>query len=272
MLNDISKQDILIYDGSCHISYDFFTKNIKTKKNINNNELSEIINKIDKNKSYTQIVIGSLYDPYPKIEKEKELTRNTLKYLISKKLGVTIITSSRLLLRDIDLLNEINKYSKVKIFVKIPSLNEYDLKNFVYETKEDILNLLENLSKTEFDISIYNAPVLPYINDDIDTLFNIVNLISKYKIDRLLSFRTGVILKDEDKDGFYLLLDEKYSGLRRKYESMRETDYVIKSPKEEMVLKYLNNLCKEYNIIYDIEKNLEYMYSYTKKYIQMSLF
>ena len=66
---------------------------------------------------------GSMCDPYMPLEQEVQLTRKSLEIIERYEFGVTLITKSDLVLRDLDLLKKINQ--KTKAVVQI-TLTTYD--------------------------------------------------------------------------------------------------------------------------------------------------
>lgn len=83
--------------------------NIKVKK-----DALLILERELRNKKKTGVVgIGSMSDPYNPLESNLELTRESLKLIKKYGFGVSIDTKSDLIVRDIDLLKEINKNNDV---------------------------------------------------------------------------------------------------------------------------------------------------------------
>ncbi|MCR6640020.1 MAG: hypothetical protein NVV82_13800 [Sporocytophaga sp.] len=62
-----------------------------------------------KKQQYGFIVVSSATDPYLKIEEQYQLTRQALKLIAHYKFPVHIITKSDLVIRDFDILHEIDK-------------------------------------------------------------------------------------------------------------------------------------------------------------------
>ena len=63
--------------------------------------------------------MGSMSDPYNPLEKKLELTRTALKLFLKYAFGTSIITKSDLIIRDLDLLKEINKHHSVLVNITI---------------------------------------------------------------------------------------------------------------------------------------------------------
>ncbi len=73
--------------------------------------ISDVLQKQLKSSKYKdeQIYIGTVTDPYQPIEEKYELTRNILKVSLNHKNPVSILTKSDMVLRDIDLLKQLEK-------------------------------------------------------------------------------------------------------------------------------------------------------------------
>ena len=73
------------------------------------NSLSILEQELSKKKEKGVIGIGSMSDTYNPLEKVYKITRGALKLIATYNFGVSIDTKSDLILRDINLLKEINK-------------------------------------------------------------------------------------------------------------------------------------------------------------------
>lgn len=130
--------------------------------------------------------VGATYEPYYDIESDYQLVTNTIKSLIDNSFPLIIITSQHLILKDLELLKELNKKSKVWVSFKI---DHYDLtlldaieefshcgikvgiiakSSFIFESEEELLNRFLNDAKAKGVDFIIPAMVLSesYVNDD----------------------------------------------------------------------------------------------------------
>ena len=121
----IYQHDVNIYRGCEHgclycyalYSHDYledekFYDHIYYKENI-----VEILEKEISKKSWQKKIInfGSVSDSYQPCEKKLELMRDVLKLMIKYQNPVNISTKSTLILRDLDLINELSKVAMVNI-------------------------------------------------------------------------------------------------------------------------------------------------------------
>ena len=70
------------------------------------------------------IAMGTNTDPYQPIEREHRITRSILEVLLRFQHPVTIVTKSHLVLRDLDLLQELAKQRLCYVMVSLTTLDE----------------------------------------------------------------------------------------------------------------------------------------------------
>jgi len=151
-----------------------FFNNIYIKTNVAE-ELDKQLSKLSwKNEI---IAIGTVTDSYQPIEKKQELMPEVLEVLIKHKNPAIISTKSNLILRDLDLINELSEINFVNIAVSISSLDwniQQDLEpNAAFS--EDRLRTLEIIrAQTNASTGLHFMPIIPYLTDSyehIETMF-----------------------------------------------------------------------------------------------------
>jgi DNA repair photolyase len=91
-----------------------------------------------------------------------------LEVLVNFRHPVGIITKNSLILRDIDLLQELAKFNLVHVMVSITSLRE-DLRLKMEPrtaTAKNRLRVIEQLSKAGVPVGVMTAPIIPGLNSD----------------------------------------------------------------------------------------------------------
>ncbi len=267
LLNE--KNELNTYIGDNGLYFNPNNKSLNYLSSISPINLSGLDGELKKHER-SQIVLGAQYDPYPLIESDLKITRQALTLCDMHKCGVTIFTKSKLILNDIDLLASISKHSKVCVMIKMYTTNDKDMKNIDNTTFEEKLEILASLSKLEIRVGFAVEPILPYLNDDINTMDGIINLATNYKLDYFLFRGASIIINNKNKEAVYHALDDNYFGLRRKYDSIRGESYVIESPKTKMLLSYIDGSLTGSKILYDSETILKNIYSYERKHKQLS--
>lgn len=112
------------------------------------------------------ITLSGNTDCYQPIEAQLKITRSLLQVMLEYKNPVGIITKNSLVLRDIDLLQELARYNLVHVMVSITSLSE-ELRLAMEPrtvTARKRLHLIEQLSKHRIPVGVMTAPIIPGLN------------------------------------------------------------------------------------------------------------
>lgn len=141
-----------------------FESKIMVKMNI-----VELLTKAFQKKGYQPlpIMLSGNTDCYQPAEREYKLTRSMLETLLKHRHPVSIITKNALILRDLDLLQELSKLNLVHVSMSITSLNE-DLRMLMEPrtaTYRRRVQVVRELSKAGIPVNVMIAPLVPSIND-----------------------------------------------------------------------------------------------------------
>jgi DNA repair photolyase len=113
------------------------------------------------------IHIGASTDPYQPIEREHRITRALLEVLWRFRHPFTITTKSHLVLRDLDLLQELAKENLCYVMVSLTTLDE-DLKRGLEPRAPSPaarLKAIAGLAKAGVPVGVLAAPMIPALND-----------------------------------------------------------------------------------------------------------
>ncbi|MBQ1849249.1 MAG: radical SAM protein, partial [Lachnospiraceae bacterium] len=139
---------------------------------------------------------GSMSDPYMHCEEELQLTRRCLEIILKHGFGLAIQTKSDRILRDIDLLSEINQSAKCVVQM---TLTTYDddlckiLEPNVCNTKRRI-EVLEEMQKRGIPTIVWLTPILPFINDTEENVTAILNECVRVGVKGVIDFGMGLTL------------------------------------------------------------------------------
>jgi len=113
------------------------------------------------------IAMGTNTDPYQPLEKERRITRSLLKVLLKYEHPVTILTKSRLVVRDLDLLAPMAEKGLVKVGLSVTSLDRKlsRLMEPRASTPQRRLDAIRLLSDAGVHTSVMFAPLIPALND-----------------------------------------------------------------------------------------------------------
>lgn len=125
------------------------------------------------------IMLSGNTDCYQPTERKLQLTRQLLEVFLKYKHPVGIVTKNILLLRDLDLLKELNRYNLVSIAVSINTLDDQLRKKL--EPRASSINkrlqLIEKLAKENIPVTVLAAPIIPGLNDS--DIFKLVKKVSE---------------------------------------------------------------------------------------------
>jgi DNA repair photolyase len=115
----------------------------------------------------TAISLSGNTDPYQPAERQFKLTRQILKICLEYRNPVAITTKNALLLRDIDVLQELQKHNLVQVFTSITATDEklrlqLEPRTSTYADRFRIIELLSNFN---IPVGVLNSPIIPGIND-----------------------------------------------------------------------------------------------------------
>ena len=113
------------------------------------------------------IALGINTDGYQPLEKRLGITRSILTVLAHCRHPVTIVTKSALIVRDIDLLEELAKDGLVSVSLSITSLTN-DIKRTLEPrtaSPQARLRVIEQLAQAGIPVGVMVAPVIPAITD-----------------------------------------------------------------------------------------------------------
>lgn len=113
------------------------------------------------------ITLGANTDPYQPVEKTHRITRQILEVLQRFSHPVSIITKGNLILRDIDILQEMARDHLCSVAISITTLDR-DLKRVMEPraaSAEARLHCIERLREAGVPVSVLLAPVIPALTD-----------------------------------------------------------------------------------------------------------
>ena len=217
---------------------------------------------------------GAMSDPYMHCEEKLELTRRCLEIINRYEFGASVLTKSDRVLRDIDLLDEINQ--KTKAVVQM-TLTTYDdklcsiLEPNVCNTKRRI-DVLEEMQKRGIPTCVWMTPILPYINDNEENIQSILEECVRVGVKGIICYDMGLTLREGDREYYYQALDKHFPGMKERYIKNYGNAYQLPSPNSDKLMKLFKLYCKEHGIISDPDKCFYSIADMPEKNVQLSLF
>ena len=217
---------------------------------------------------------GSMCDPYLPVEKELKLTRNCLELINRYGFGAAVLTKSDLILRDIDLLSEINENAKTIVQITMTTFDDKLCRIIEPNvcTTSRRFEILAEMKKKNIPTIAWLTPFLPYINDTDENLAGLLDYCAEAGVKGIICFGIGLTLRDGNREYYYSALDKHFPGLSKKYKKEFGYSYECTSQNNSRLMRKLTEFCNKYGIMCNIDQCFEYMKEFPSKYEQLSFF
>ena len=195
---------------------------------------------------------GGVCDAYQPIELEVENTLKILRVIEKYKYPVNIATKSKLITRDLDILNRIANDTWCTVGFSITTMND-DLALFLEPYSSSPKERLESLKKIKnkapnVQVGTYFMPIVPFLEDNDENLESVIKKSKEAGADFIL-FAPGLTLRDAQAEFFIKKLKtSEYSHVVKpllnlyKGQMVPPKDYVYK------MHRTLLALCQKYKI------------------------
>lgn len=215
---------------------------------------------------------GSMSDPYMHCEEQLKLTRKCLEIIYKYGFGAAIQTKSDRILRDIDLLEEINRRAKSVVQITLTTWDKQlcqIIEPNVCNTQRRI-EVLEAMREREIPTVVWLTPILPFINDTEENILAILNACAQVKVKGIICFDMGLTLREGDREYYYAALDRHFPGLKEKYISTYGDAYEIPSLQSTRLMNLFTTFCRDHGILYRPNECFDYLHQFPEKYQQIS--
>ena len=229
---------------------DEFERFIYVKVNADKALEKQIIVPKWKNSRNKLINLGTVTDPYQKIDEHYEITRKILETLYKHENPVTITTKSDLVIRDIDILKKLGPLTDV-VF-SIPSLDQTFLDKIEKRAAsiENRLKAIECLKKAGITVGVLMIPIFPYINDSEKDLENIAKTLADYKVDYVIPDILN--LRGDSKHKVSKFIEENYPELSESYNGLyvrgKDSLYVDKDYQKKIFDYLMKDVLRKYKL------------------------
>lgn len=215
---------------------------------VKENALELLEKELYKKRTKATIGFGSMNDPYMPIEKDLELTRRALLIIAKYRFPVHIITKSNLIVRDIDLLQKISlTYCCVSITITTPD----DTISQQIEPDAPVSSIrfgaIKELNKNGIYCGLALMPVLPYLTDKKEHIFDLVKM-AKNADAKFILFAPAVTLREGQREYFYEKLKKINPQLKEIYEGKAGNNYVFSPINVKELSNVFYEACKKFNI------------------------
>ena len=217
---------------------------------------------------------GAMCDPYMHCEESLGYTRKCLEIIDKYDCGVAIQTKSARILRDIDLLEKINRHSKAVVQITLTTYDE-NLCRIIepnVSTTKQRYEVLKECQRRGIPTVVWLCPILPYINDTEENLRGILGYCFDAGVIGIINFGFGVTMRSGNREYFYGKLDEHFTGMKERYIKRFGDAYECPSDNSARLWNILRQECQAHGVMQNPGEIFAYMSEYPTVNKQMSLF
>ncbi|QSI04715.1 SPL family radical SAM protein [Treponema pedis] len=222
---------------------------------------------IKKKKKSCMIGTGSMSDPYLNSEKDLNIMRSCLQLIYDYGFGISVLTKSDLILRDLDLLKKINKKTKCVVQMTLTTYDEALCKIIepnVCTTKRrfEVLNILK---EEGIPTVVWFTPILPFINDTEENITGILDYCIKAGVFGIIFFGIGLTLREGNREYFYKNLDKSFPGIKEKYIKLYGSSYIVNSPDNTRLSNLFFKICSRNGIVCNNDEIFKFINTFEEK-------
>lgn len=214
---------------------------------------------------------GAMSDPYNPFEEKELLTRHALELISAYNFGITVITKSSLIARDIDIYMEIAEHSPVLCKMTVTTADD-ELCRLIepnVSVSSERFDTLAEMSDSGLFTGITLMPVLPFIEDSEENILKIVRTAHECGV-RCIYPAFGMTLRNNQRDYYLGKLEEIFpgQGLKMRYIRTFGERYECVSPRAKRLWEIFSAECDRLGILY---KMREIISAYKRGYGDMQL-
>jgi len=238
-------------------------EDIEVKKNA-----LELLEKALKSKRQRCMIgTGAMTDPYIPPEMELKMMRRSLELILQYGFGVAVQTKSDRILRDIDLLTQINSRTKAVVQMTLTTHDEAlcrILEPNVSTTKQRVDTLLQ-FRDAGVPTVVWLSPILPFLNDTRENIESILESCIRAGVKGIICFGMGLTLREGNREYFYRQLDRHFPGLKGRYIREFGNRYEINSPRNRELMGLFHRYCEKAGIMHDVNGIFRYLHQFEEK-------
>ena len=254
-----------IYCDSRSLCYqmDHVFEDIEVKENA----LELLEQALKRKRKRCMIGTGAMTDPYLPLEEKLCLTRGALELIRRYGFGATVLTKSDAILRDLDLLADINRQAKAVVQM---TLTTYDdrlcriLEPGVCVTSQRIA-ALKAFRDAGVPTIVWLDPILPFLNDTRENINGILDACIDAGVKGVLCFNMGLTLRSGNREYFYAQLDRHFPGLKERYIRTYGNQYEINSPRNAELMALFHRRCEQNGMLHDVGAVFQYLHEFPEE-------
>ena len=196
---------------------------------------------------------GAMSDPYNPFERELLLSRHALELCDAFGFGTAIAMKSDLLVRDMDVLQSIARYSPVLLKITVTTADDHLAAKIEpgVSSPSQRLAMIGKLSRAGLYTGILLMPVLPFIEDNQENVGEIIRRAEDAGA-RFIYPAFGMTLRGNQRAWYYQKLEELFpgEGLAAAYGKKYGESYQCVSPRAKKLWEYFASQCEKRQIAY----------------------
>lgn len=239
-----------------------------------------------KKRKRCMIGTGAMCDPYIPAEKDLCLMRRCLEIIEKYSFGATLQTKSDLVIRDLDILERINRKTKAVVQMTLTTADDA-LSRLVEPCVCPTSRRFEVLCECRargIPTVVWFSPLLPFLNDTQENVDGIVDYCARAGVKAIICFGIGLTLREGNREYFYDALDRiaargEASGvagsgaevcsvfaalagqpsLKQRYIKTFGYNYIVSSPREKELMAHLAEKCRAHGIMLGTDSVFKWM-------------
>ncbi len=229
--------------SECYGIEDF--DHVRAKKNA----LKILDDELSRKRDKGVIGFGAMNDPYNPFEKTDKLTLGALKLVKKHCFGISLLTKSDLVARDINIFKEINKNAPCVIRMTITTADDElcrKIEPHVAVTSKRFA-ALKKIADAGIATSVFVCPILPFLTDTKENVIEIVRKSAEIGV-RHVYMAFGVTARQNQRVYFYNQLDKEFPGIKEKYIEAFGLNYECPAPNHKELRKVFESECEKLGI------------------------
>ncbi|MFW9992147.1 MAG: radical SAM protein [Candidatus Odinarchaeota archaeon] len=215
-------------------------------------EKEEFISRKDSKQRHVIAIGGGVCDVYQPVEKKFQITRKILKICYEFNLPVMVLTKSDLVLRDLDLLQEINDQTRATVSFSITLADDNLRKIFEPHSSSTPARFaaLKKIRETGIHGGVMFMPVIPLIGDTDGNMERIISM-SKEAGAEFIQISSMTLKEGKNREEFFSVLEQHFPLLVEDYKKIYAQAGVYGHPDlrgYRNPSKTGHELCKKYNL------------------------
>lgn len=217
---------------------------------------------------------GSMTDPYMPLEQKLGNMRRALEVIRCYGFGVTVLTKSDGILRDLDLLQSIHEQAKCVVQMTLTTYDE----NLCRMLEPNVcttarrFEVLKILRDAGIPTVVWMSPILPFLNDTPENIRGLLHMCTEAGVYGVVCFGMGLTLREGNREYFYSRLDRLFPGLKERYVRTYANQYEVSSPRSAELMELFHKICEERKIVHSNNRIFAYLSEFEEKNPQLSLF